>query len=44
MQCFEHEGQKYVSINGKDYFLLRGYQVSYNKPIFVPVLNNPHNP
>ena len=37
MQLFEHQGQKYIGINGKDYFLLRGYRVNYTKYIFVQV-------
>ncbi len=37
MQCFEHQGQKYIGINGKDYFLLRGYRVNYTKYIFIQV-------
>ena len=37
MQLFEHQGEKYISINGKDYFLLRGYRINYRKFIFVQV-------
>ncbi len=37
MQLFEHAGQKYISINGKDYFLLRGYKADYRKFIFIQV-------
>jgi hypothetical protein len=37
MQCFEHQGKKYIGINGKDYFLLHGYRVNYSKYIFVQV-------
>lgn len=34
MKCFEHNGNQCISINGKDYFLLRGY-MSEHKFIFV---------
>jgi hypothetical protein len=37
MNCFEHNGNKCISINGKDYFLLRGYKVDNGKFIFVQV-------
>ena len=37
MKCFEHSGNKCISINGKDYFLLRGYKVDHGKFIFVQV-------
>ena len=37
MQVFEHQGQKYIGINGKDYFLLHGYRVNYNKFILIQV-------
>lgn len=40
MKCFEHNGDKCISINGKDYFLLRGYRIDNGKFIFVQVSGN----
>lgn len=37
METFEHAGRKYISINGKDYFLLRGYRKNRDRFIFVQV-------
>jgi len=37
MDIFEYKGKKYISINGKDYFLIRAYQKGYGKLIFVQV-------
>ncbi|MCB4792186.1 MAG: hypothetical protein LHV68_09890 [Elusimicrobia bacterium] len=40
MNVFEYEGKKCISINGKDYFLIRGYAKHYDKYIFVQVAGN----
>ena len=37
MHVYEHGGKKFISINGKDYFLIRGYQNSRGNLIFVQV-------
>ena len=37
MEIFDYKGKKYISINGKDYFLIRGYEKSYRKLIFIQV-------
>ena len=37
METFEHDGGKYISINGKDYFLVRGYRKKRDRFIFVQV-------
>ena len=37
MNVYTHQGQKYININGKDYFLIRGYKQDYSKFIFVQV-------
>jgi len=37
MKVFSHNGENYISINGKDYYLLRGYQTSYGRFIFLQV-------
>ena len=37
MNTFDHEGKNFISIKGKDYFLLRGYQKNYGKFIFIQV-------
>ena len=37
MDVFTHLGQSYVSINGKDYFLIRGYRKNWKNFIFVQV-------
>ena len=37
MDIFEYKGKKYISINGKDYFLLRGYGKNNNRMIFIQV-------
>jgi len=37
MKLFSYDGKNYIYINGKDYFLLRGYQTDYGKFIFVQV-------
>ena len=37
MNIFEHNNKKYFSINGKDYFLIRGYEKNYRKLIFMQV-------
>ena len=37
METFEHGGKKYVSINGKDYFLLRGHRRDFRTFIFIQV-------
>ena len=40
MKVFSHNSKNYISINGKDYFLLRGYQTGYSRFIFVQVFGN----
>lgn len=40
MRCFEHNGDKCISVNGKDYFLLRGYQTDRDKFFFIQVAGN----
>lgn len=40
MDTFELDGKKCISINGKDYFLLRGYQRNYDNFIFLQVSGN----
>ncbi len=40
MKCFEHEGKKCIAINGKDYFLIRGYKLDRDKFVFVQVTGN----
>jgi len=40
MKVFSYDGKNYISINGKDYFLLRGYKTGYDKFIFVQVSGN----
>jgi hypothetical protein len=40
MDVYTHNGQKYININGKDYFLIRGYKQDYSKFIFVQVTGN----
>ena len=35
MYAYEHHGRKFISINGKDYFLVRGFQSDRNKFIFI---------
>jgi len=37
MHVYEHGGKKYISINGKDYFLIRGYQNIRGNFIFLQV-------
>lgn len=37
MRPFEVDGSKYVRINGKSFYLLRGYKIRYDKFIFVQV-------
>lgn len=37
MRPFEVDGSKYVRINGKSFYLLRGYKLRYDKFIFVQV-------
>lgn len=37
METFEHDGKRYISINGKDYFLVRGFRKNNDRFIFVQV-------
>lgn len=37
METFEHGGKNYISINGKDYFLIRGYMKNRDRFIFIEV-------
>src|SRR3989344_2507580 len=37
MYAYEHHDQKFISINGKDYFLIRGFQSDRNRFIFIQV-------
>jgi len=37
MRPFEVDGQRYIRINGKSFYLLRGYCIRYEKFVFVQV-------
>jgi len=37
MQVYEHRGRKYISLNGKDYFLIRAYENGRNNLVFFQV-------
>jgi hypothetical protein len=37
MRVYSFDNKNYASINGKDYFLLRGYKTNYDKFIFIQV-------
>jgi hypothetical protein len=37
MRPFDVDGTKYISINGKSFFLLRAYAIRYDKFVFVQV-------
>lgn len=40
MDIFEYHNKKGISINGKDYFLLRGYKKDWNRFILIQVSGN----
>lgn len=40
MDIFEYQNKKGISINGKDYFLLRGYKKDWNRFILIQVSGN----
>jgi hypothetical protein len=40
METFTHDGQRCLSVNGKDFFLIRGYTKNHQKFIFIQVAGN----